>query len=435
LKADFRKPKGPIGRAIHNAGWLLGGKGVGGLFSLIYLSLAARALGVENFGIFAVILSYGQAVTNIVQFQSWQTVIRYGAGHLAALRSGHLRRLLLFTALLDLAAGLLGAVLAVGGAAVVGHYLHWPPDEQRMAALFGISLVFGLRGTPTGVLRLFDRFDLAAYSETVLPAMRLIGATVAWLASPSVPGFLIAWGVAELVTSAAMWAVAWRELKPLAHDAALTRLLPDVFEENPGLWRFAWTTNLTSSIGLVWQQVPVLAVSWIGGAGTAGGYRIASQLASALNKPALSLARSIYPEFAKLTVSEPGRLRHVIKRASLIAGGTGLAIVLLVAVAGPWLLHLIGGGNYAFAYPFLLLLTIAAGIDLCGFGLEPAMVALGHPERILVARLAVALVYGVILFTLLVTIGPIGAAAATVCSSLLMLCVLIGLSKGALSRT
>lgn len=202
LTIKARQGEGPVKRAIRNAGWLLAGKGVGGIFSLVYLALAARSLGAEPFGVFALILSYGQAVSNLAQFQSWQTLVRYGAVHVAAGQHDKLGRVICFTALLDLGAASTGAVLGVAGVYLIGAQFGWSDSEQTLAMLFSISLLFGLRGTPTGILRLFDRFDLAAYAETVLPAMRLAGALVAWMTGASILGYLVAWSLAELVTTA-----------------------------------------------------------------------------------------------------------------------------------------------------------------------------------------------------------------------------------------
>ena len=426
LKARSTTELGPIGRALRNAGWLLGGKGVGGLFSLVYLALAARSLGVAAFGVFALILTYGQAAANIVQFQSWQTFVRYGAAHLAGDRPHALRRLVAFTVLLDLGAASVGALIAAAGTWVAAPLFGWSGEEQHLAALFSLSLVFGLRGTPTGVLRLYDRFDLAAYSETVLPAMRLVGAGIAFATGPTIGGFLLAWAVAELVTTVAMWTTAARELG--RHDIRqLHRSRPaGVVAENPGLWRFAWSTNLTASINLVWQQLPTLAVGWIAGPATAGGYRIAVQLTSALNKPALSLTRSIYPEFAKLAVDGgPAALTPMMRRAARLSAVVGLGVVLLIAIAGEFALTLVGGGNYGFAYPFLVLLSIAAAIDLSGFSLEPALVAIGRPGRILFVRAIAGAIYAALLVGLVVRFGAIGAPVAAICASMLVLTLML----------
>lgn len=412
------RPEGPIRRALRNAGWLLGGKGVGGLFSLVYLALVARTLGVAGFGIFAMILAYGQALGNVVGFQSWQTVIRYGARHRADVRPDRFAQVVGFATLLDFGAALLGGTLAVAGALAIGPWLGWARETQMLAAWFGVSLVFGQRGAPTGVLRLFDRFDLAAYAELTLPATRLVGTLIAWALGGGLAGYLLAWAAAELVTTASMWMQAWRELRTREMRAGRWRMR-GLGLDNPGIWRFSITTNLTASIGLVWQQVPVLAVGWIAGPAGAGGYRMATQLGTALTKPVVSLARSIYPEFARLSVDEGvAALRPVLRRTAFISAGLGAASVLLIGLAGRWILAFVGGEAYVFAYPVLVVLTLASALNLVGFGLEPALVAIGRPGAALTARAVASLFYLALLAAMLPWLGAIGAAWATLVATL-----------------
>ncbi|WP_082012477.1 lipopolysaccharide biosynthesis protein [Belnapia sp. F-4-1] len=410
--------------ALENAVWLFGGKGAGALLSLVYLAIVAQTLGVATFGVFALILAFGQVIGTVVGFQSWQTVIRYGARHLADGKVGPLRFVLGFTTALDLCAGAFATVLASLGALAAGRTLGWSDQETQLAAWFGLSLLFGQRGTPTGILRLFARFDLAAWSEFTLPVTRLLGTCAAWAADGSLAGYLIAWGVAELATTVVMWATAASQLRAQGVPAGLPRIR-GVADENPGILRFAVLTNLTSSIGPIWQQVPILAVGWIVGPASAGGYRIAMQLGTALTKPVTSLARALYPEMAKLTATrDAAAVRLVLVRAALLTTAIGLLAILLVAVAGELLLSLIGGPDYVFVYPIFLVLTIASAVNLSGFGLEPALVALGRPDKALVARSLASICYLVFLGVLLTMMGPIGAAwatlAANACSVMLL---------------
>ena len=413
------RPEGPIRRALRNAGWLLGGKGVGGLFSLVYLALVARTLGVAGFGVFAMILAYGQALGNVVGFQSWQTVIRYGARHRADARADRFAQVVAFATVLDFGAALVGALLAVAGALLIGPAIGWGHETQIVAAWFGVSLVFGQRGAPTGVLRLFDRFDLAAYAELTLPATRLVGTLIAWGLGGGLAGYLLAWAAAELVTTAAMWRQAWRELCTRDLDGHGWRM-HGLGLDNPGIWRFSITTNLTASIGLVWQQVPVLAVGWIAGPAGAGGYRMATTLGTALTKPVVSLARSIYPEFARLSVDEGvAALRPVLRRTALISAGLGALSVVLIGFAGVRILAFVGGEAYVFAYPVLVVLTLASALNLIGFGLEPALVAIGRPGAALIARSVASLLYLALLAVMLPWLGAIGAAWATLAATLI----------------
>jgi O-antigen/teichoic acid export membrane protein len=421
------RPDSPIRRAVRNAAWLMAGKGTGGVFSLIYIGLAARSLGVQDFGIFAVILAYGQAIANLAQFQSWQTVVRYGAVHHVADQPAKLQRILYFTSLLDAGSATVGAIAGVIGALLIGPYFGWSGDESVMAALFSLSLLFGLRGTPTGILRLFDRFDLAAYAETVLPAMRLVGALMAWVTQSSILGYLIAWSAAELITTAAIWWAAIREINRQGLQARGRDRIRGVVEENPGLWKFAWNTNFNFSLSLIWKQLPILVVGWAVSPAIAGGFRIAANLVSALNKPAQMLARAMYPELARLAVTDRGQVERIVNKSTVIAGFTGLGAVLLMTALGDNALVLIGGEEYAFAYPYLMLLAIAAAIELCGVAVEPAMIAFGRPGKVLEVRAATGLFYTILLVWMTIGFEGVGAAGATVFGAIFLFIALYAL--------
>jgi len=121
-------------------------------------------------------------------------------------------------------------------------------------------------------------------------------------------------------------------------------------------------------------------------------------------------------------------LAPVLRRSVLIGAGAGLCAVLLVVVAGKLALQTIGGASYAFAYPFLVLLSVAAAADLCGFSLEPAMLAIGRSGAILAVRAGMGVVHLGLMYLLLQTCGAIGGALAAVIAALLVLACLAWLA-------
>ena len=70
---------GVFRRIFKNAGLLLTGRATNGLLGLATLSLSARGLGLEQFGVFVLLQTYVQVIMALATFQSWQAVIRYGA--------------------------------------------------------------------------------------------------------------------------------------------------------------------------------------------------------------------------------------------------------------------------------------------------------------------------------------------------------------------
>ena len=410
------KQENVIPRLARNVGWLLGGRGFSALASIVYLGLAARTLGPIGFGLFTLIQTYGQLTTNLIQFQSWKGVIRFGAVHNASKEPERLARLLGFTAMLDWSSALAGAVIAAGGVFLIAPLFHWAGDQQRQAAAFAVALLLTSGATPTGMLRLFDRFDLLTYSEAIAPAVRVIGALLAWVMGGGVTAFLIVWALAALGQTLATWASAILvhgnrlSLGPAAYRGAIA--------ENPGLWRFMLQTSLSSSLGFFWLQAGTLAVGAVAGPATAGGFRLADRLATGISKSTETVTRALYPELARLVASnDRATLHKLFVRTSWIAASLAALVVVICALAGRLILRLVAGPQFSFAQPFLVLLAISAAIELCGFALEPFHNAHGRSDRVLRARLIGTILYVLLLAALLPAMGATGAAIAAIATS------------------
>lgn len=405
-------------RMGRNLVWLLGGRGFQAVASLVYLGVAARTLGPRGFGEFSLILAYGQAIANVAQLQSWQTVIRYGMIHLASGASQRLARLLGFTTLLDFVGAALGAAIALLAVPLVAGWLHWNPAEQGRAAWFGVALLLSIGATPTGMLRLVDRFDLITYVQAVGPSVRLAGSLIAWATGAGVDAFLIAWAAAALAQHAATWgtALACSRL-PIAFGPAAWRA---AHSENQGIWSFMITTNAAGTVSLLTEQLATLAVGGAVGATAAGGYRIAARIARALARPIQIAARIIYPEMARLHArADLATLDHVMARVSRYALALAAAVIVIGVAGGPWLIRLLAGSAYDFAYATLAILAVGVAIDLSGFALEPLLVAHGRAATILRIRLVGAALFTVLLFALLPMLDATAAAIATVMAALL----------------
>ena len=70
-------------RVVANAGLLLGGRTVNAVLGLAFMAIAGRALGAAELGVFVLIQAFGQFLGEVVKFQSWQTILHFGARPLA----------------------------------------------------------------------------------------------------------------------------------------------------------------------------------------------------------------------------------------------------------------------------------------------------------------------------------------------------------------
>ncbi|WP_311267187.1 oligosaccharide flippase family protein [Sphingobium sp. WCS2017Hpa-17] len=417
----FKRRSGAAGdgfaRILANTGWLLGGKGVGGVLSLAYLAIVTRTLGVEDFGRFALILSASNVIKALTSFDSWQIVVRYGQPHLTEGNGDALNRVLRFCILIDLLSALAGGAIAAAIILFFSDLLEIGPDMGWQVWTFCMVMMITIRSSPTGVLRLFDRFDSAAFAETMIPVGRMIGAGVALIVMPGITGFLIAWAFAELVCAIAYWGLALRVGKGRIGSWRAGRAI-DARRENPGIVGFLTATNLQTSLGSIGQQVAVLMVGAFVGPTGAGLYRLANQLANSLTKISSLLSRSIFVELSRTSSHGKEALSALFRRTNKLALVAGAVIIGLIVTIGHPLLGLIAGKDFLPAYPLLLMLGVSACIDLIGVSYRPLLMATDRAGLSLRISIISTLLLLGIQSALLPIYGTKGAAMANILSSL-----------------
>ncbi|WP_167735641.1 hypothetical protein [Sphingomonas koreensis] len=153
---------------------------------MVTLALMAHMLGPALLGLLAMVEAYGRFMDQIIRLETWQAVIRYGAGALEAGDDDRFAELVGFGIALDIIGALAAGAVALLAIPLVGSWIGWGTEAQTMAAFYAIAVAFGISSTPTGVLRLFDRFALIAWVDPVLAVLRLIAVALVWALGGSV---------------------------------------------------------------------------------------------------------------------------------------------------------------------------------------------------------------------------------------------------------
>jgi len=406
-------------RIIKNAALLLSGRATNGLLGLATLSLSARGLGLELFGVFVLLQTYIQVIMALATFQSWQAVIRYGAICMEGKNVPAFQALIKFTSILDVAGVIVGAAIGYFAAPLVGPYVGWNPEVIDYAQIFSLQLLFLVLATPTGLLRLFDRFDLLAGQAVVTPVCRLIGVGIAVFLGAPLWAYLVAWFVASVIGGAVLVFLGWREATRRGLLEGITLSFQGITAPHGGIWKFSIFSNLHSSLQIVTAQASTFLVGALAGPAAAGLFKIGRDVATAISKPAELLNQSIYPEFARLgSRGDWHDFKGLIARGIAVAGSGALAMLVLSVFAGHLFIETFFGAAFIEAYLPLVLLVITAGLTLCGFPMEPALYAMGRPSIPLrIETLAILFVYVPTLVFLTRAYGPTGAAIASLATA------------------
>lgn len=392
-------------RLMQNIGWLLGGRGVNAVFSLVYLALATRTLGLQEFGYFALIIALGQTVTGLANFQTWQFIVRWGADEDGPGEATG------FAMALDLLSVGLGSVLAGALVWSTAYWLPLPAELRWVAFGYCIVSLLAMRSTPTGLLRLRFRYGLATAAETVQPLVRAAGALLAVMLMPTVLGFVVAWAAAEVAVAAALWIVAiWDERIDFS-QISLWRLPGD----HPDAWRFVWSTNFSGSLNVGGKQAMILLVGAFGGEAFAGGFRVAAQLGQSLVQLAQTVSKAIYPEL----VHAREDAHAIARRMANIALVGGVLAVGLALLFGRWGLVAIAGEEFRVVYWAMVILAVAGAIELVGASLESLLVSANRAGTAFLVRALPTLLALLLLKTAMDWNGLKGAAFCVLGSSAL----------------
>ncbi len=372
---------------LKNLGWLLGGKGVAAVCSLVYLAILARSLGVKDFGHFSLIFGTALALVEIAGFQTWQMVVRYGTPHVARGDWDAFGRVAMGGGLIDFFGGVLGCIAAWIAIVYFGPSLELNPAYADTAFYFVCALVLSRVSAPLGIMRTLDRYEVAVAAGSLTPIGRVIAAVAIWLTGASVEKFLIAWAVIEIATAVLYWTLAHR-IAP--QTVRLTNIfhLGQMRAENDGVLKFLGVTYASTSLYGAVQQGPLLAVGYFLGTSAAGVYRIADQLAKGLGKLATLSAQALYPEVNRQRHSSPhDQFRKLVKRINITVLIAGTLLVTVTVAIGGHILQLIGGEDFARGGPVLIPLVLAASLELASVSYEPVLHAHGKAHHQLFARL------------------------------------------------
>lgn len=403
---------------LKNTSYLAVSKGVAAIGGLITLAFAGRSLGVVAFGLLILVHSYAQAASGLTKFNSWQVVVRYGG---PALREGDIagfKHAVGFALGIDLASGVLTMAAAILLLPLVAHLFGLPAELVFPAMAYCLLLPLMGSGVASGVLRVFDRFDLLGWQGTVTPNLRAVLTLVAWWQDWPFLAFLLIWFVTDLIGDLVTWAMALRELKRRELLAGIRLKLRSGPLDRA--WPFAISINLNSSLNTAWGPVARLLVGAVLSPAAAGLYRVASSIADAAQKPTDFLNKAFYPELMRLDHREktPWRLMYRTMILSALAGAVALLAIL---IGGEWLLRVAFGQEFVGAYGVMLVLLGVPLLMTVTFPLPAMLHAIGKVNIPLYANLVGAVTYVGLIFPMTDWFGLLGAGAAFLAGRIVMM--------------
>lgn len=406
-------------RVANNFGKVLKGRGIAGILSAVSVALMAHALPVEQFGLIVLLHTYVKVVKGIFNFNTHETIVRYGVPLQDSGDEPGLKRLLRTTVSIDVASTVAATLVGVAAVPLTARLLHWDAQITHWAWFYTLILISTAVNTSNGILRIFDRFDALGVQYTIQPAVRLTLVALAWATDGSMLLFLLAWGVAYCAGNLYLLVRGLVELKQHLKSPLLQGYRwRELFTWDRQFWHFIGIVYWQTNLDLIPKQLSTLMAGNLLGPAAAGLFRLAREIQTILNRPTEMLGNVLFPDLTRAWQADRGSFMKLVIRTSAIAGGLGLLIVVFAWFAGEWLLALIGE-NYVPAAPLMVLLLLAASFDFASAPLRSSAYAMGNAAALLRIHILGATVYVALFYLMTLMTGLIGPGLASLLTSMM----------------
>jgi O-antigen/teichoic acid export membrane protein len=423
-------------RLFKNTGLLLSGDTISAVLGVLTFAITARALGTEKLGMLVLIDAYVRIVDKLVNFQSWQFIIKYGSDALTAKDTSGFKALIKLGTLVDSLTAMIGCAVSVGLVGLVAHWQNWSPEMTRLAMIYSMIVLFDIAGVPTGILRIFDKFKSFSIQKSVTSGIKFVGVVIAWALRCDLSGFLWVWMLTEIVDYVSLTVMAWVELHRRGFRNIWSEPLLGITKRFPGVWNFLISTNLTGSVKVGFREFDILVVGKLLGFADVSLYKLAKKLCAALDRLTNPLFQSLYPELTKLWAKKDYKdFRFVVKRMTYIMGGLSVLTWIVFVIWGREIIFITTGKEFISAYSVTVWYMLANGIAVTSLPLAPMLLAMGQAHLSFWIQFLPTLVYFPVLYWMLTAWGLSGAGYAYIVYHGIRFALQYGFAKHLLRKT
>ncbi|MCZ6554728.1 MAG: oligosaccharide flippase family protein [Candidatus Dadabacteria bacterium] len=402
-------------KLFMNASWLFGGKTASGIFSAIQTVVIARILGVSDYGLLSLILAYVAVLNMFFDLKVWETATKYIGTYWETGEHDKARSMIKLSYILDIGSGVVAFIIAILSAKLISTYIIHSPEAYVFIWIYSISLfVDTANSTSDAILRVFDRFKNIAFINSFQKFFRLIVVVALLYSGLGIKGVLYGFILASFVGfSVRMWLV----MKTLKHNDLQGWLSADISLIRDQWKGIAWFLGNTSFIATLKtgneRYLGILILGYFVGKDAVAFYKIASSIASVVNRIVDPIYEAIYPELVKLASSNAiedfkNMIKSTTKSLVLIIIPIGVIIIIF---AEP-IISLVFGKDYVPATSALRILAAAVLIIRCTFWINPALLSMGRPGLRTIMGVISTFIYLVLMFLLVPGYSYIGAAFA-----------------------
>ena len=412
----------PMHRVLGNFWILIRGRGAAAIMAFAATALMARSLGPAEFGMVVLMHTYAMLIRALLDFDSVDAIVRYGVPAHDAEDKYNIGKLIVLCRRIDKQTCIAATVLALLVAPFAGPAMGMDKQHIMLLMAYSLVLVTTCTGTASGILRLYNRFDVLGRQMTIAPTIRFFGVTVAWWLNAPIQVFVGIWASAYVAENLySLWRSKHECDKHIQEDLIAANHIGASLNDFNGLRHFLWTTYWQSNIDILPKHITTVLIGYLLGPAEAGLLRLARELSSMLAKPAVLIRQVVFVDLTRSWHQASHAFNLVAYRTAILGGALGLSFVLISYLFGEHLLSSLLGNQFIGAKDVLTLMFMAATLDLAASPLRSALYAMDQALKALRINMVSTGIYLVLFVALTHQYGLIGAGMAASCTAALSL--------------
>ncbi len=395
-------------KLLKNIVTLISGNVGASMIGLVTLTLSINVLGTTVFGMFTLIQTYVVIFDGLLNFQSWEAIIKFGSLAKAENSPEKLKGYIKAGFLVDLISATIGTTFAILLAGIIGTKFNWTEDMIFFARLYSFTIFFNLSGTSIGVLRIYGKFKLFSMQKIICAVIKLSGVIMMFLFKGSMVHYVIITMTTVIIGNFILIGMAYN----IATKNGISRWWKSKIVNGREFLRFAFWTNLNSTVALPFKELDKIIVSLISYDAVAV-YRLFKQISSMVGKVVAPIYQAIYPELADLIAKKQYKKGiSVVKKIAFIVIGSGTILWCLVAPTSPYWLSwffddvIVG---------YWKLLALFLGLTVIGnsfVALNPLFISMGFIKYNFILNVAGSIIYVITGYLITYYYGIIGVILA-----------------------
>lgn len=399
------------GQMLQNAMAIITGSTLSSVFNMISIVIILKILSPDEYGSFIIAQTYMGVIDTVLNFQSWQGVIRYGTMALNDEDENKLLATIKAGIYVDGITCILGALVGWILIEFVASLFSWTETIVYISKIFLIEMVFHLEGTIVGFFKLTNKFNYLAIYTGWSGFVRLAIVVILYILNvKDVIVFTKIIVISDIVKYISLIIVALFVLnKMYGVRRLLVAKIRDVEKE---FWNYTFWTNLDSSADVPIKYFDIFFLSLISNEIVAA-YNLFKKYMSVFEMLIGPISQTIMPQFARLVAStKKENAFQKMKKLRNIIFVMLIPVFIIFILTLPFIMRLLGQESYFEYYYINYALAIYYICTLSYVGLSPLFSAYGFAKESTKITLISNIVYTVVAILLLSKFQIIGIIIA-----------------------